>query len=160
MGCTALQDGARGAALVLEDGSTAHRCRELVGVPASAQYVGGIVVEPGSDYQVIDDLPSVRITGGVTPGTTAIFETFAGAGTSARIFAGRQPQVVPFGSSLPILHTSERGVSLGAMDSTEFRPIPFGVPQLPRGTLVFVQTWRTRLGGQTDLSNAVVLIVR
>lgn len=106
-----------------------------------------------------NDLAAMQLRGGNQLGETAEFVTRAGAGTSARLWAGRAPIRVPFGDSIDVLHTSERGVSLGFMPPSEERTIPFTIPAIPRGTVIYVQARRTRTD-RSDNSNSIALVVR
>ncbi|MEL6431121.1 MAG: hypothetical protein AAFU73_20775 [Planctomycetota bacterium] len=120
----------------------------------------GLGLAAGAIDLVEIELPTLSLTGGRAPGETAVFETRAGAGTSARLWAGRFPRRDAFGPWIPFLHSRERGVSLGAMPASELVEIFFPLPPLPRGTLIHGQAMRTRADGTTDLSNSVTLVVR
>ena len=180
-------DGSPG--LVLTDGSTATVLRSVLrggsgsldcfsggpgGLPGRSATVdssstlrraetvlpNGLALAPGALDLVEVALPTLSLTGGRAPGETAVFETRAGAGTSARLWAGRFPRRDAFGPWIPFLHSRERGVSLGAMPAPELIEIFFPLPPLPRGTLIHGQAMRTRADGTTDLSNSVTLVVR
>ncbi|MEO1699729.1 MAG: hypothetical protein AAFU73_20770 [Planctomycetota bacterium] len=145
--------GSPGRGILVDASSTLRRAQVT-------STIGGVAVAPGALSIVVDDLPSLALTGGRAPGETAEFETRAGAGTSARLWAGRFPRRIPFGPWIPFLHSAERGVSLGAMPPSQLSRVSFPLPALARGTLVHGQAMRTRADGTTDLSNSVTLLVR
>lgn len=154
LGCWIWQDGRPGRSFHCQD-SVVHDCRTTNEWLSLSPYL-----DSTSQLIVEDDLPSTILEGGNRVGEVAMFVAQAGVGTSTRIYAGREALRVPFGSSIDILHTSERGASLGLMVASESRSIPFTVPALARGTLIFIQVRRTLADGDTDNSNAVTLVVR
>lgn len=114
---------------------------------------GTVQSEPGIPYLVL--------AGDYAPGATSFFEFYAEGGSSLRAFLGRRPVVTPVsGLAVPLLHSAERGVSLGSTPGNGRRSLPFVVPALPTGTLIHVQSSRTLAGGSTELSNSVTLVVR
>lgn len=106
-------------------------------------------------------LPWLALGGGTAPGTAALFDFHAEPGSALRAFLGRRPVVdaVP-GLAVPLLHSAERGVSLGATPGTGSVSLPFVLPNLPTGTLIHVQSSRTAGSGATELSNSVTVVVR
>lgn len=106
-------------------------------------------------------LPWLALGGGTAPGTAALFDFHAEPGSALRAFLGRRPVVdsVP-GLAVPLLHSAERGVSLGATPGTGSISLPFVLPNLPTGTLIHVQSSRTAGSGATELSNSVTVVVR
>lgn len=105
--------------------------------------------------------PWLALGGGTAPGTAALFDFHAEPGSALRAFLGRRPVVdaVP-GLAVPLLHSAERGVSLGATPGTGSISLPFVLPNLPTGTLIHVQSSRTAGSGATELSNSVTVVVR
>lgn len=156
-------DGDNGVAVRASDQTRVIRCKEYF---PNAQ--GTIWSAPPNSFELtglatledVEDLPSMTLTGAHRPGLVSGLQAYAGVGTSVRMFLGRRPVVVPFLNDVPLLHTAERGASLGEAPPSELINVPFTVPALPRGTLIFVQASRTRTGGQTRLSNGPCLIVR
>lgn len=106
-------------------------------------------------------LPWLALGGYTAPGTAALFDFHAEPGSALRAFLGRRPVVdaVP-GLAVPLLHSAERGVSLGATPGTGSISLPFVLPNLPTGTLIHVQSSRTAGSGATELSNSVTIVVR
>ncbi|MEE2940684.1 MAG: hypothetical protein VX460_09900, partial [Planctomycetota bacterium] len=108
----------------------------------------------GSDFEgpgavtSLPGLPWLALGGGTAPGTAALFDFHAEPGSALRAFLGRRPVVVAVpGLAVPLLHSAERGVSLGATPGTGSISLPFVLPNLPTGTLIHVQSSRTAGSG-------------
>lgn len=150
--CFGTPSGLRGHAIKFLDGLS-----EVVESESTLAFgttgPGSVVSEPG--------LPWLTLDGDAAPGTIAYFDFHAGPGTSLRAFLGRRPviRLLP-GRVVPLFHTAERGVSLGATPGNGRTSLPFTIPALPRGTLLHLQSSRTLAGGQTELSNGATLVVR
>ncbi len=159
--CFGGPSGPTGIAIEVDPTSRVDRCKVLH-FHDPVQYPGSdaIIVNPGGSYNVIDDLPSMELLGAAAIGQVAEFRCLAEAGSSARVFLGRRVAMTSVLPSLPLLHTAERGASIGAMPPSESRLLPFTIPALTRGTMIHAQMSRTLSGGQTELSNSVTLIVR
>lgn len=151
--------GPDGRAIVLLSGSLLHRCKELP-APNSGSHGVGLTVDPGSTLLLEPDLPSMELRGDSTVGGTALMELHLGEGTAGRVYMGRWARRVPFGATIDLLHSYDRGAYLGIVGAGERFLLPFVVPGLPRGTLVHVQGRRVRGDGRTDNSNSVTLLVR
>lgn len=109
----------------------------------------------------VPDFPAIDRVGASAPLSPVRFDCFAGSGTSARLFVGRRGTNVPLqAGTIPLLHSSERGISLGPMPTSGVLSLQWTVPALPRGTLVYAQLWRTLQNGSTERSNGVTLVVR
>ncbi|MEL6712799.1 MAG: hypothetical protein AAFP86_03455 [Planctomycetota bacterium] len=125
--------------------------------------IGTFTPPPISTFQsqVLQDetLAAMQLRGGNRVGETAEFATLAGPFTVGRLWAGRTPLRAPFGDSIDVLHSYERGVSLGFISLSGQNVIPFTIPALPRGTVIHAQARRTTKV-RSDNSNAVALIVR
>ena len=150
--CFGAPSGLRGSAIEFLDGLS-----EVVESESTLTFgttgPGSVVSQPG--------LPWLTLDGDAAPGTIAYFDFYAAPGTSLRAFLGRRPVINPVaGLAVPLLHSAERGVSLGATPSNGRRSLPFTVPTLLRGTLIHLQSSRTLTGGATELSNGVTLVVR
>ncbi len=121
--------------------------------------ITGVVSNPAL-VQDIGGFPMMNLTGGSQPGETADFEVFVAGGISTRLFIGRRPTMTPLPLiDLPLLHSAERGLSLGVSPPSGQRTLPFLIPGLQPGTLVFAQASGTN-GAGTALSNSVTLVVR
>ena len=130
-------------------------------VTARSTVAGALAGPPPAVIRDAPDFPSLELLGiDPTPGNAVTFECIAAAGDSARIYAGREPRVDPTPLSLPWFHSRERGAALGSLPANGTALVPFTVPALPRGTLVFGQFSRVTPTGDTELSNSVTLLVR
>ncbi len=109
----------------------------------------------------IPGLPAMTLEGQGLPTTTVDFSVFALGGSNTRLWVGRRSALVPIaGLAVPRMHSFDRGLALGSMAPSGVISIPFVVPALNRGTLIFAQSSRTLTAGPTELSNPVTLIVR
>ena len=105
-------------------------------------------------------LPSLSQSGLAEPGLTVTLGARAEAASSGRLLFGRLPVRVSVpGSGAPRLVDVGRIASLGSMPQSGVLPIQLALPAWPRGTVVFLQTSRT-IGGDTQMSNAVAIVVR
>lgn len=109
----------------------------------------------------VPGLPAMTLEGDGLPGTTVHFNALALGGSNARLWVGRRPALVPVaGLAVPRMHSFDRGLSLGIVPPGGVISLPFTVPPLHRGTLIFAQSSRTLPVGTTELSNPVTLVVR
>lgn len=150
--CTGAPSGLRGSAIHFVNGLSdvvESECTLTFGTTGP----GAVVSQPG--------LPWLTRSGDSAPGTIAYFDFHADPGSSLRAFLGRRPtRNAIAGLTVPLLHSAERGVSLGVTPGTGRATLPFPVPTLLRGTLIHLQSSRTLAGGATELSNAITLVVR
>lgn len=118
-------------------------------------------VTGAGSFVVEDGQPWFTLSGANSPGGAATFSFHAEAASSLRAFLGRRPVVTELpGFQVPLFHTAERGLSLGSAPPAGLLDLPWTIPVLPAGTLIHVQGSRTLPGGQSELSNALTLVVR
>lgn len=126
---------------------------------SESQLTGGTL----ASHPIVDvpGLPAMLMDGSARPGDVITFGARMGGGWSARLFLGRRAVIDPLWNiEVPLLHSAERAISLGAFPVGGQRTFPFTVPALAPGTLIFVQASGTPPSGITRLSNSVALVVR
>ncbi|MDB2576149.1 hypothetical protein N9Z54_02975 [Planctomycetota bacterium] len=119
-----------------------------------------VLLSCGATLSVAGDLPGLRLTGPLNPGSNFDLAASAGVGTSLRLVFGRRTDFdVTLGTQIPRLVEPLRLASLGSVPATGEAYVQGTVPTRPRGTQFFLQVSRTGATG-TGFSNSTLFLVR